>query len=409
MRKTLRFLWRCQPGWLRRMELALAANHFGKALDPKRVCLRGPAIVAGLLGTSSGLGEAARHMLREFQARGIPTFGANVSRFAVLEDFEAGPLWPQDAPNGGSVIFHINPDILSLVMRAIGHKNLRQRKIIGCWAWELEVVPQQWIRTLRYVDEVWAPSRFIADAIRKVAPEKPVHVLPYPMDIAAIPTVPLHDPLPEFAGKTIVYFMYDVRSTHARKNPEAVIEAFRRSNPPEDAVLIIKLSGASAWPEALMRLQTAIAGQRNIHILQKLFSPDDMRDVMARVDIVVSLHRSEGFGFLMAEAMAAAKPVIATGYSSNLDFMTGDCSVLVDYRLVPVVDPQNTYNKYKAFWAEPDVNQAAAALSKLLRDPAERQRMGQAARTHISQYAAKENWFASLPQSFWDSLPEGVR
>jgi len=387
--------------------LHIVANYLGRLLDPHRSLLKGNVVVAGFLGTGSGLGEGARQMLREFQDTHIQALPANVSRFAVLEDFEGGALWPDDAGLGGIVIFHVNPDILNLVIGAIGRQRLQQRKIVGCWAWELDVVPRQWIRTLRHVDEVWVPSHFIANALRKVASDKPIHVLPYPMDVASVPMVPSQDPLPEFKGRPIVFFMYDVRSTHARKNPEAVIEAFRRATVGDDnPVLVIKVHGAQAWPEARARLQRAAAGCTNIHILQKTFLPDAMRDLMARVDIVISLHRSEGFGFLMAEAMAAAKPVIATGWSSNLDFMSPECSILVDVKLVPVIDPQHIYDKYGALWAEPNIEQAADALWRLLHNPAERQRLGLAAREHITAFYSKQNWLKSLPPSFWQALDD---
>jgi glycosyltransferase involved in cell wall biosynthesis len=407
MKKWIRILWRSQPAWLRRFVLYFIANYFGQPLDPERPLLKGNVVVAGFLGTGTGLGEGARQMLREFQDVGIRVLPANVSRFAILEDFEGGLLWPDDAGPGGIVIFHVNPDILNLVICAIGRRRFQQRKIVGCWAWELDVVPRQWIRALRHVDEVWVPSHFIANALRKAAPDKPIHVVPYPMDVASVPTAPSQDPLPEFKGRTIVFFMYDVRSTHARKNPEAIIEAFRRATVgDETAVLVIKVHGEKAWPEAMARLRRAAEGCANIHILQKTFSSDAMRDLISRVDIVMSLHRSEGYGLLMAEAMAAAKPVIATRWSSNLDFMTPDCSVLVDAKLVPVVDPQNIYNKYGAMWAEPDIDQAAAALRRLLRDPAERRRIGQAAREHVMGFYSREKWFKSLPQSFWQALAD---
>jgi glycosyltransferase involved in cell wall biosynthesis len=410
MKKWIRTLWRRQPAWLRRFELGVTANYLGRPIDSKRPLLQGNVVVAGFLGSGTGLGEAARQMLRAFQDTGIKALPANVSRFAVMEDFEAGSLWPEEACPGGTVLFHVNPDLLNLMIYAIGYRRLQQRKIIGCWVWELDVVPPSWIRALRYVDEVWVPSHFIANAVRKAAPDKPVHVVPYPMDIVNVPTAPSRDPLPEFTGRTIVFYMYDVRSTHARKNPEAVIKAFRRATEGDDnSVLVIKVHGDRAWPESVARLRQAAAGRANIHILQKTFLPDDMRNLMARVDIVMSLHRSEGFGFLMAEAMAAAKPVIATGWSSNLDFMTPECSILVDVKLVPITDPQNVYNRYGALWAEPDIEQAASALRRLLHDPAERRRLGHAAREHILRFSSRQNWLAFLPESFWECLTEGAK
>jgi glycosyltransferase involved in cell wall biosynthesis len=359
----------------------------------------------GFLGTALGLGEGARLMVHSLRAAGLDVQTANVSPCIGRENFEAGDSWPADATAGGSVIVHVNPDVYDEVVTAIGAEKLRERRIIAYWLWELEVVPPKWVKTLEAVDEVWSPSQFTASAFRKVAGRKRVHVVPYCMDISNIRLEPLEDPFPQFRGRPIVFFSYDVRSTHARKNPEAVIAAFRSAtagNP--EPVLILKVHGEEAWPEAIERLEYAASGHPGIHILRKTFSLEAMRDVLARVDIVMSLHRSEGFGLLMAEAMGAAKPVIATGWSANVDFMSPACSVLVDYKLTPVVDPQNFYDQFGARWAEPDIEHAAAALRHLLNDPAERQRMGNAARAHMLQYCDSEKWVSCLPASYWKAV-----
>ncbi len=408
LKKIVRAMWSAQPRWLRRCELAVLERALRRPLDPRRPLKPGDAVVCGLLGTASGLGQTARQMLELLQRSGFPARGANASRFAVLEDFEAGPFWPDAAGPDGIAVFHINPDIFTLVAGALGRQRLMTRRIVGFWAWELDVIPPQWVRTLRQVDEVWVPSRFIADALSRAAPGKPVHALPPCLDVESVPTVPRRDPLPALHGKTVVFFMYDVRSTHARKNPEAVVDAFRRAagNDP-NAALVIKIGNAHAWPESLERVRAAAEGLANVTLMQDKLDAESMKDLMARADIVMSLHRSEGFGFLVAEAMAAGKPVIATGWSGNREFMTPECSVILDYKLVPIVDPQRAYDRYGARWAEPDVAQAAEALRRLLDNPAERRRMGDAARAHIAQTLSKEKWLAALPQSFHNAVRGG--
>lgn len=407
MRPWLRTLWRSQPAWLRRFEMRAFTGALAAPLNSHRPLLEGDAVVGGFFGTASGLGEGARQMLRQFQEIGIRTQVANVSRFAVLEDFDAGPLWPESATPGGIAIFHVNPDIFNLVLAAIGRQRLQQRRIVGYWAWELGVIPRKWIATLRCVDEVWVVSRFIADAVQKAVPDAKVYVVPIPVDVAGQFTEPRVDPLPQFRGRPIVLFAYDVRSTISRKNPEAVIEAFRRATAGDpEPVLVLKVNNERAWPDARKRLERAVARLENVHVIRHVLPGDGMKNLIARADIVMSLHRSEGFGLLMAEAMAAAKPVIATGWSGNLDFMTLDCSVLVNHKLIPVRDPYNIYNGYGAHWAEPDIDEAAAALRRLLDHPSERQRLGQAARAHVLQVFSPLNWHASLPESFWQSLSE---
>lgn len=404
LKKIVRLLWSLQPRPLRRLELDAVELLMTRPLPKKRNFEKGDIVVCGMLGTASGIGLAARQTFEAMKARGLAVCGANASRFAVLEDFDAGPLWPEKATEGGLAIVYINPDILSLVWNALGRRRFIKRRVVGVWFWELETVPPRWRRSIPLVDEIWASSHFVANAIRKIAGDKPVHVVPQPFDVSAVRMTPHHDPLPAYAGKTIVFFTYDVRSLHARKNPEAVIDAFRRAaadNP--DALLIVKINNAHTWPEAEARVRQAAEGLTNFVLLKKMFSDDEMQDLMARVDIVMSLHRSEGFGLLMASAMAAAKPVIATGWSANTDFMTPDCSVLVDYNLIPVIDPQHIYDKYDAVWAEPDTIQAAEALRRLLADPALRHQMGQAARRQVETFFSKEAWEKALPPSFWEA------
>jgi glycosyltransferase involved in cell wall biosynthesis len=228
--------------------------------------------------------------------------------------------------------------------------------------------------------------------------------------VTSIPTLPTRDIVPEFDGKTIIFFMYDVRSAHSRKNPEAVIKAFRMAaeNRP-DCILLMKINNTESWPESESRLRKLAEGCNTIHFMHKKLSSEDMQNLMARVDIIISLHRSEGFGLLMAEGMAAGKPVIATGWSANMDFMTVESSILIDYTLIPVVDDQRGYDGYNAVWAEPNVHQAAEALRLLIESPEERNRLGQAARAQILSYLSDDNWLKTVPEAFWTFVDIGSR
>ncbi|MDX2027155.1 MAG: glycosyltransferase family 4 protein [Alphaproteobacteria bacterium] len=405
IKQFVRYAWRLQPRFLRKFELFLLEKILIKPIDLQRQTSRGDILVCGFLGTASGLGENARHILRQFQEFGFDAKPANFSRFAALSDFENNPSWPATVSDGGVAVMCVNPGLFHLAFWALKRERLIDRRIIGVWYWELEEFSTEWKRALECVDEVWVGSQFTANAFRKIAGNKPVFVVHPPMDVASFPSEPRQDPLPQFKDRTVVFFMYDVRSAHARKNPEAVIKAFQRATQNDPGpVLVIKVNNGDSWPETYERLSRAIDGSPNIHIMSERLSADGMKDLLARVDIVMSLHRSEGFGLLMAEAMAAGKPVIATGWSGNLDFMTPDCSILIDCKLVPVEDPQHAYDRYGAKWAEPDVEQAARALRRLLDDPAERRHIGQAARTHILTYLSKDKWLEDLPKSFWDSL-----
>jgi glycosyltransferase involved in cell wall biosynthesis len=141
------------------------------------------------------------------------------------------------------------------------------------------------------------------------------------------------------------------------------------------------------------RLQAAVAGAQNIRIIEDALSSDARDALVARADVVVSLHRSEGFGLTLAEAMLAGKPVIATNWSGNLDFMTPDTSALIRCDLIPVCDPGGPYEGIEAVWAEPDIGHAAAEMTRLV-EPDQRRRLGAAAQ-HASEALFRPTAFAA--------------
>jgi glycosyltransferase involved in cell wall biosynthesis len=199
--------------------------------------------------------------------------------------------------------------------------------------------------------------------------------------------------LPEDA--CIFFFHFDSFSTFARKNPWAVIRAFRRAFASEERSgpvrLVMKTIHLSRTPAAAgERLRRELQDAGGILIDEEL-SAEDMGSLINRCDVYVSLHRSEGFGLGIAEAMLAGRPAIATAYSGNLEFMNQQNSCLVGYRLRPVDDSEISYNPgmdvvYEAgqLWAEPDIGQAARWMRWLYENPAERARIGSAASRTIS-------------------------
>jgi glycosyltransferase involved in cell wall biosynthesis len=375
-------------------------------LNPNRPLPPGPCVLAGFFGTVSGLGESARQMLRVMRRACIDVHTANVSQFAFI-DMPGGNLWPENLPPGGAVLLLFNPDVMYPVLNSLLPHGVTDHRMIAYWHWELPKLPASWVQAMRQVDEIWVPTRFLAEAVRRADRTKRVHVVPDCLDVDAMPLAPREDPFPQFAGRPLVFFSYSIFSSQARKNPEAVISAFCKAvdgmklcSGQERPVLVVKTQGEAAWPSGVAALRKMIGDRDDILLIVGKFPRDVIEDMIARADIVMSLHRSEGFGYLMAEAMAAAKPVIATNWSGNVDFMTETCAVLVPYRLIPVRDPQGIYAVRGAEWADPDIEFAAAALRRLLENPDERQAMGQAAREHIRGYFSLGNWRAHLPEDF---------
>jgi len=169
-------------------------------------------------------------------------------------------------------------------------------------------------------------------------------------------------------------FAFDYLSVFERKNPLASIEAFARAFPPgSGASLIVKTLNGDHDPESHRRLCAAVAAHPDVHLIEHRLSPADRNGLMNAADCYVSLHRAEGFGYTLAEAMWLGKPVIATGYSGNVDYMSRDNSYLVDHRLVEIGRGHEPYPP-DGVWAQPDVDHAARLMREVFEHPDEASR-----------------------------------
>jgi glycosyltransferase involved in cell wall biosynthesis len=340
----------------------------------------GPVCVVGLHGSVLGVGEAARAMSDALRLAGAEVSDWDVSALFGHEarlDRQGSTEPPSHA---SSLVMFLNPHELVQLIALKGAQPFAGRRCIGCWAWELEQVPPSWRGALRYLDEVWAPSRFVRDAVLAAEPSAAVRIAPHP--VAAHKAEPDRDAfgLPE--DKVVVLTAFDARSGFNRKNPIAAVRAFRQANADGQALMVCKAVGVDSAPALMAGLRDEIGGGGDVRLMTDWLSGAQMASLIASADIVLSLHRSEGFGLLPAQAMAQGKAVLATGWSANLDFMTPDNSELVAYTLVPVADSQGLYAGGR--WAEPDIDDAAARLRALIADPDRRRALGERAAGDIA-------------------------
>ncbi len=337
----------------------------------------GPVIVGGQLTTASGLGESARLCLDALRALGWDAGHLDVSPLFLRADLPVPPPGPAARPGeGGTLILHVNGPYLPYVAMRLGRKFLAGRRIIGLWNWELPVMGPDWRRGLGLVHEIWVPTRFNADSLPADV-KVPVKVVLHPMEASGgVARSRDRFGLPE--DKFIVFAAFDMGSTYGRKNPRASVAAFRQAfGDDPNCLMVLKVGHAADAAWAMADLNDAIQGMSNVRLMQETLSRADMTALTASADVVLSLHRAEGFGLLMAEAMLHGVPAVATGWSGNVDFMTPDDSGLVKYTLVPVDDPQGTYTVPGAKWAEADVGDAAAWLRRLYENPEFRRRLGE--------------------------------
>lgn len=271
---------------------------------------------------------------------------------------------------GNINIYHLNADEVDGALAAMGGEPLRKGYNIIYPNWELSRFPSEWIEVVNRFDEMWAPSQFIADALQGQC-EKPLLHMPVACEVALSSLLSRrYFGIPESSYAFV--FFFDFRSYATRKNPHAVIAAFRqllKQRPNSDCCLVIKVNGSENAPEALSLLEKEIRSFRNrILLINRTVTDNEVKNLIRCCDSFISLHRSEGFGRGLAEAMYLEKPLIATGYSGNMDFMDRHSALLVDYALVPVLEGQYPHHEGQV-WAEADVAHAAAHMVKLVDDP----------------------------------------
>ncbi len=272
-----------------------------------------------------------------------------------------------DSSTNSIQLYCVNPDQMRRVSDQLGTERTAGSYRIGYWFWELANFPTDWLHAFDFVDEVWAPSRFIYENLVKVSP-KPVVYMPVAVDFSiqgSYTRTGYH--LPE--DKFLFLFSYDFHSFSQRKNPEAVIAAFLQAFPPGEAGvgLVVKTVYGEKHPDMYLKLLELAQEDPRIQVINRVISRDEMYGLIEACDCYVSMHRAEGFGLGLAESMLLGKPVIGTGYSGNRDFMNTENSCLVDYRMVPV--PRDAYPYWDGQeWAEPDVEQAAGYMKRLYKD-----------------------------------------
>jgi glycosyltransferase involved in cell wall biosynthesis len=352
-----------------------------------------------------GLGVSARMMYRTLLAwsakTGLPVAYREVETPAVDRAFEAPQHEDQSRAGDGmeyevTVMHLIPPEMRFAVER---YPNLLKRTYnINYWTWEVPNLPYAWASAFNLLDEIWTPSTYTRDILKKFT-DLPVFYMPIPIEIATSgkSTADTRRKFGLPTDRFIFFFAFNPGSSMARKNPYALIEAYRKafgdSHAPDKPLLVIKTQHLTASINAVIepKLRAAVDSVGGV-LMDADFTRDAMNDLLNVCDCFVSLHRAEGFGLSIAEVMGLGKPVIATGYSANMDFMTPENSYPVRYQLRPVTwqDHEDQPLLQRVYvpgegqvWADPDTDEAAMLLRHVVSHPEDAQRRGDMARQDI--------------------------
>ncbi len=355
----------------------------GKALPPNV-----GVNVMSFLQAELGTGEAGRQLVAALDERRIPVLPLESS---IRPNCRHGHPFTTVPPEG--VIFPItitcaNPDWMGAWAYDLGERFFLDRYSIGYWWWEVDgPTPFNWRRSFRLVDEVWTASEHIANALRP-ALDVPVHRMRFPVSVPSPP--PLGRAELGLPDGYLFLTMFDYASTMRRKNPLAVVDAFRRSFAAgEGATLVVKCINQGLDPDGHRQLTELAASHPDICIIDRYVSPDAKNALVSACDCYVSLHRAEGFGLPLAEAMYFGKPTIATAYSGNLEFQNEDNSYLVGFELAPIGGGGRQY-PINGAWAEPDAEQAAERMRTVFDDQAASRAVGERAARDIRRMHSLE-------------------
>lgn len=338
--------------------------------------------VVGMFTSEYGLGESARQLVAALETLGVDL--ATTTDQHVISAKQV-PWQDRETRSGNRpdvVLVCTNADGLPHLLAHAGPALTQERHVIGLWYLEIASMSDTDLRSLELVDEVWTMSQFCADTIRRHT-DKPVTALPHPVHVPASRTLAAGGRESQDEPYTFL-FVFDHSSCFGRKNPLGLVEAYERAFPTPDGRtrLVVKTNSAHLHRAAHAWLVQA-ADRPDIEVLEANLPRAELDALFARADCYVSLHRAEGLGLTLAEAMLLGKPVIATGWSGNLEFTRPDNSYLVDHTSVPVGEGNEPYDP-AAEWAEPDLDHAAALMRHVLANPEEAARTGAAGRDHVA-------------------------
>lgn len=346
--------------------------------------LRHGVLFIGYAEGALGLGQAFRANLKGAEAAEIPfavyPFSGGIETRLIAPFMQH--RYDTSHPYKINVI-EVAADWVPEVFQTVAPELTTNSYNILCTYWELPEAPKEWREKLANINEIWAPNKFIADAFAHVF-TGPIIIMPPAMeDTGGDHPGRAHFGLDE--GRFYFMFSFDYYSSPFRKNPLGVLEAFQRAFPrgDENVGLVIKSTGAADhYPDIKSVIADAMTRDARIVSFDRNMARDEVLGLIRASDAYVSLHRAEGFGLGMAEAMTFGRIVIGTDYSGSTDFLTEKTGYPVPYKLRPLEANEYPWSQGQ-YWAEPNQDTAVEIMRQAVANPSEGKQRGERARDYV--------------------------
>lgn len=345
--------------------------------------------MSGFFNAEIGFGEAIRSNLNALKKVGVPAKPINFNQNVRNRLNDTSVVFEDNVNNYPVNIVHLNIDAILSFLQEKSSEYFNGKYNIGYWAWEMEEFPDVYAEYFKFYDEIWTCSRYCLDSM-SLKSSIPIINIPHPIDIKT------DDIDPNFEtgidGDCFNFlFIFDYNSLIERKNPIGLIDAYEKAFGVNNqkVKLILKTSLSNQHSKSKKKVIERIGNNKSIIYREEMLRRGELLTLINKADCYISLHRSEGFGLTIAEAMALGKPVIATGYSGNLDFTNVNNSFLVKYKMVKhevdlSVLPKNNY------WSEPDTDHAAELMKFVFENQDHAVEIGRKAKEDIQTYFSLE-------------------
>ncbi len=340
--------------------------------------------VIGFLGSEKGVGQSVRRSIDCLQSAAVPVKLFHFRDHRSQNVYRGDMSLPMDHSVNSTFsmnLVHLNAIDVGQLDRTFLGQMFTNRINIGYWVWELDQFPRQFADQFRFFEEIWTPSRFCQNSIGAHSPV-PVVCMPHPVPDKYLD----FKPAKRKNGPFTFFCSFDFDSGYERKNPEGVVQAFRSAFPKgtESVRLVIKCSRGEKFPELMERLKKKVGTEKRIQIVDSVLDSSQYLNLQAEADCCVSLHRAEGFGLNLLEAMALRKPVIGTNYSGSADFLSNQTGLPVQFKMTTMKDEFFPYPKGSR-WADPDVEDAAEQMRFVFENPEKAEMLGKNAFNYVKE------------------------